>query len=535
MATEYCRGCAADTYRDNQTPEARARHRAASEESINARRARHSHSGTGCRFGQCQTHCKCPKHVQRQWRERVRNDSRHMRCITCGVHTKHVCIQPAGRGIGAHRTRCAMCCVTCPHPSFMIEATPMNARLEADYVSDLCSLRASQMWGYEYRPCSSCLVSHPLIAFWWAESLHDTCVFCPAAGQARCRTCSSYMGTGTDIAAPCAECGSCSFDHAHSEGDASCRCRQCCRSYSLLRCCRCTTHSRPRLRHVVSISFQHTERPVITKRNPFTRAAGVEMEIAGFNNPEKGALENVWRACEKWDAAIGTDGSIGTEEGVEIRTSPAGGKALVYQLRDICNALKVAGAFANSNCGLHVHVDVRDIVEMYSIAMAKFNATPQNISYDAINAAEREVHHKQNEVYNRIISAVSGAQGQLVEMVDPQRRGSQYCKTLPPGLDWRRSQSLERYYLLNTRSITRHKTLEFRLHEGTVNKRIITAWTLLCIAMIDTAVKATEEPAEIRKRIETNPAHWLESIAPTRDAKRYVGWRQRKMKKQEAA
>lgn len=514
MPSEWCRVCAAEA----QYGTAEEPHHDNLDEnlSLNAMRSAYIHNGRGCRFGQCQKHCNCPSSARKEWRQALADyNIPNVRCVNCNALTRHVCLQDSGRGIGAHRVRCAMCCYKCKHVS----------RLENPTERDVCTSTATSMWGFELRTCAECSRKRPLVAFYWMNELHNSCVFCPEATAHRCRSCSTYEGPELNTTITlCDECRCCTYDMVHEDG-VQCRCRRCCATTGIVRDCRCSTSLRPTLRHVERIQFIHADAPKIGKRNRYKRAAGVEIEIAGFNTPTKGTLHEVYKACERWDAAIGTDGSIGTDSGVEIRTSPAGGYALVQQLRDICTALKTAGAYVNSNCGLHVHVDVRDIVKL----IRQPNANSLTYSESAKREAQARV--RQLVIYERIIAAVGASQGQLVNMVDPRRRGGHYCKSLPHHCDWHLAQSLDRYHLLNTQSIKRHHTLEFRLHEGTVNRRIITAWTLLCVAMIEAAVSATAAPKELAKMISTNPAHWLESIAPTRDAKRYVGWRQRKLAK----
>lgn len=88
------------------------------------------------------------------------------------------------------------------------------------------------------------------------------------------------------------------------------------------------------------------------------RYVSVEIEVGGLTKHE--AIWRVDEAVTKWKCATVHDGSL-PNCGFEINTAPAKGKFFVDQVTEICKALRVAGAWVNIHCGLHVHVDSRDL------------------------------------------------------------------------------------------------------------------------------------------------------------------------------
>jgi hypothetical protein len=117
-------------------------------------------------------------------------------------------------------------------------------------------------------------------------------------------------------------------------------------------------------------------------------------------------------------------------------------------LRQVCKILKEVGARADDRrCGLHVHIDMR--------------------------------HRKKDIVYNNLVAC----QNVLFSFLDPDRRGNEFCRTVesrkfPKKFDNTRE---ERYKTINAASYYKYKTLEVRMHEGSVNYTQIVNWMALLI------------------------------------------------------
>lgn len=107
-----------------------------------------------------------------------------------------------------------------------------------------------------------------------------------------------------------------------------------------------------------------------------------------------------------------------------------------YVMRQVGKLLKELNAYVNPSCGLHVHLDMRN----------------------------RKAH--------KCFLALLKKQPEMQKLVAPYRLESNYCK---PAKKYHWLDG-ERYYAINSDSMTDLKTLEIRLHEGTVSAKKIISW-----------------------------------------------------------
>jgi hypothetical protein len=134
--------------------------------------------------------------------------------------------------------------------------------------------------------------------------------------------------------------------------------------------------------------------------------------------------------------------------GKEIRILATEKEAPTF-IDKVCEAIRQAGGKINDTCGLHVHLDMRN----------------------------REF----NEVFNNFFFV----QKLLFTTQPKTRRASKYCKIMA-----RRTAPVKtKYYAINKMSYAEHRTLEIRLHQGTIDPKEIKMWTGLLIKIADTAKK----------------------------------------------
>jgi hypothetical protein len=112
----------------------------------------------------------------------------------------------------------------------------------------------------------------------------------------------------------------------------------------------------------------------------------------------------------------------------------------------VCDALAVHDAKVNDTCGLHVHLDARK--------------------------RDREL------MFSNLVRSISV----LYSMVPETRYRSTFCK---PNTEDRLSRcgGSDRYWGINPCSYDKHKTIEVRLHSGTVNSVKINHWIDLLSAI----------------------------------------------------
>ena len=162
----------------------------------------------------------------------------------------------------------------------------------------------------------------------------------------------------------------------------------------------------------------------------------------------------------EWD--LTGDGSIHGEGG-EIRSRILVGPNGVEELKMGFDVAREHG-LVNPSCGFHVHVGASDITGHGALLLLE--------NYSNVQA--------------------------LINSVLPRSRHStnQYCLPLPQNLRSLREDPYahripilgSRYFVVNLESVTRHGTVEFRQHSGTVSKKKGVAWTLFVMALYEASV-----------------------------------------------
>lgn len=116
----------------------------------------------------------------------------------------------------------------------------------------------------------------------------------------------------------------------------------------------------------------------------------------------------------------------------------------------LCKVLNGHSSYVNGTCGMHVHLDMR----------------------------QRDL--------NRAFVQLVRAQSTLYAMVPKSRKTNRYCKpTRGLVVDRHTSERASRYKGINARAFRRHKTLEVRIHSGTLSSTKIVNWVELLLAIVD--------------------------------------------------
>ena len=172
---------------------------------------------------------------------------------------------------------------------------------------------------------------------------------------------------------------------------------------------------------------------------------------------ELGEPSSVWR--------LGTDSSIraigeseelelGNFEEAELVSPKLSGADGLSKLKEVLHIVNDVGARTNTTCGLHVHVDACGIGEWVLPKLAKV-------------WAKIEVPF-------------------VWYLVDPSRRGNRYCSMVDE--EYLDNLALgcfpERYFSLNVRAFRKHGSVEFRLHEGTTDPKIVVPWVVFCLTLV---------------------------------------------------
>jgi hypothetical protein len=244
-------------------------------------------------------------------------------------------------------------------------------------------------------------------------------------------------------------------------------------------------------------------------KNTVARFAAVELEVASTRG---GPVVNA--ACNKWHAPTVRDGSVNRGNGYEVNTAPACGDALYDQLSDILTAINSASSVIDATCGVHVHVDGRDLVYqdiqklmilwgfiepvMYAMVsperyQSRFCKPCGSAYYNAVI----DVIPRTSDLKQAIIDAaytgmdVHGASITAEALLKPQPPRGGLSKP-PIFYNYRRGhRNGQRYNSLNLHTWFMRGTIENRMHQGSLDLDIIFNWALMNLELVDLLPSST--------------------------------------------
>ena len=219
----------------------------------------------------------------------------------------------------------------------------------------------------------------------------------------------------------------------------------------------------------------------------FNRRFGVEIELTKLN------IRQTLDVLKTLDIPLSEDTSYrhsgynkwkvindaSVNDGCEVVSRILQGADGFAELEKVAKALANAGASADSSCGLHVHLDIKDftandlrgIIERYSSfeqEIDKFmprSRRGESNTYCRSLIPLMDILNNRNTNYNYYNNAISYWNSDNSDMV-------------PRGF-------YERYMKVNLQSYVRQRTIEFRHHSGTVNAKKITNWVKFIMQFTD--------------------------------------------------
>ena len=163
-------------------------------------------------------------------------------------------------------------------------------------------------------------------------------------------------------------------------------------------------------------------------------------------------------------------------------------------LQEVVRRLRHSGAFVNSQCGIHIHVDAGRYTPQTLRNLVNIIASKEDILYKAlrIDPARLRWCKKTNE---RLIEAINRKKPQTMEALkDIWYAGS------TRGRDEHYNDT--RYHGLNLHSTFTKGTVEFRLFNSTTHAGEIKAYIQFCLAVSHQAL--TQKKASARKTVTDN-------------------------------
>lgn len=207
------------------------------------------------------------------------------------------------------------------------------------------------------------------------------------------------------------------------------------------------------------IGQQTTYNDPMSEKKPTSKTKnyiGVELE---FNDNTDHRAKDIANALR--DAKLGryvnvtTDGSCGWEVRVILTEDN-----WIDPLTKILSVLNKMGFSTNSECGTHVHLDMRN--------------------------------RKVEDVYSNFFFS----QNFMRKFLTKSRKHNTYCKKNTKDTFVAQSSNGDRYYGINPQSYQRHQTLEIRMHQGTLDESKLVPW-------IKMLLKIANYTGKVSKRIST--------------------------------
>lgn len=199
---------------------------------------------------------------------------------------------------------------------------------------------------------------------------------------------------------------------------------------------------------------------------------GVEFE-GGVRNKEELCLKLTQAGLETLITSYGhqlmKEWKITTDATVRVSNTPIElvspklfGMEGLGKIEKALSVWNEVGAEVNRSCGAHVHIDAWDWNKDLMIELAK--------------------------IWAKIEVPV------IWHLVSPSRRGGRFCRRLDMNyfqalITTSDIRDVDRYRSLNLAASDRHKTLEFRIHNGTTEAKKITPWIVFVLKLVDAVKK----------------------------------------------
>lgn len=244
---------------------------------------------------------------------------------------------------------------------------------------------------------------------------------------------------------------------------------------------------------------------------PSTRLVGVEWEFNTTCKPFK-------KWSKKWRGGLHSDGSCGWE----AVTAPMAGDNIRACLRDLGALFKENGVESDHRCGIHVHVDAGDLNwrDMYRMIRVYERIEP---ALYILGGANRPRNSYCLPCGSRFAEALKDKDDPRAELLF-RVAGSNYASNHSDARDWydglRSKKHGDRYRGLNLvpwlhakRRKRSDATIEFRIHENTLDADRVASWAELLALVVDWA---HTHNANALDKLPKSPLRALCAIAPSK-------------------
>jgi hypothetical protein len=203
------------------------------------------------------------------------------------------------------------------------------------------------------------------------------------------------------------------------------------------------------------------------KDMPFKNFVGVEIEHITPNSVDFGDISDI--------ANVGGDGSIDTDDNngysYEVKTMPASGDKLIEVINRTTDFLKQNQAKVNKSCGLHIHIDSRNIYDKPILLSRAFK------TYYAFEDC-LYLMLPVSRVNNSYCRPLASSYEKPISAKDKGKLLAQWN-----GRSTHEQSKGSRYHSFNVAALSSHHTIELRLHSGTVDSVKILNWIKINLYM----------------------------------------------------
>jgi hypothetical protein len=195
--------------------------------------------------------------------------------------------------------------------------------------------------------------------------------------------------------------------------------------------------------------------------------AGIACNVEGYNHQTRTS----WKVV--------TDGSLTGGLTFELVSPILQGVDGLMQVQKVGEILNRLGAKVNKSCGLHVHIDARDLNTAKLKNVCKMWMKYESC-FDSIVPESRRDNLFCRGIRNKFASLDAA-----FNAIDGAQTSAGLCKVVNGDGIY-----TSRYHKLNLESLMRHGTLEFRQHSGTVDGDKMANWVMLVGGFVECAVNA---------------------------------------------
>ena len=198
-----------------------------------------------------------------------------------------------------------------------------------------------------------------------------------------------------------------------------------------------------------------------TLKNALT-AAGINCQSEGYNHATRG----YWK--------IVSDASLQGNNTFELVSPPLQGEAGIEELKTVCRVLKECNAKINKSCGTHIHFDAANFNLQTWKNLFKNYKRLENVIDNFMPNSRRA----NNNTYCKSLDSFRNFDQQIDSSTSIQNIADFFGS---------------RYYKLNPQSYSRHKTIEFRQHSGTIEFAKISNWIYFLNNLVNKSVEGLIE------------------------------------------